>query len=567
MFVIKKKWQIFSLLIVVSLFLSACATPTPKVVEKVVTQVVKETVVVEGTPQVVEKVVTVPPEKWTGRGFGGTLNAVLGGAPPTADVPTTSAAATQILAIHVHETLVAFSEDYKPIPMVAKSWDISDEGKTYTFHLRQGKKFHNGQEVTAEDVVASYNRFVEISPRAPAFAEVVESVEATDKYTVVIKLVHPSRMLLTNLAMIYAALPIQPKSVIEGKAGGELAVPEDIIGCGPYKLKEYNPDTLIVLERFEDYEPLPGERDGMGGAKIPYLDEIRYHIVPEYSAQLAGLEAGQYDLIGLLASDFARFEEHPDIEAFHAYPGEIAVMLFNHREQYTKDVKFRQAILAALDMKEIGLYEAGGDPEGVRANPYLWPVEGGMYLPNDPVAESHYNQNDPEKAKQLLKEAGYEGEELVWVTTRDYESLYLMAVATADQLEKKLDMPIKIEVLDWTSMNARWEEPSGWHFTNTGYSSFQYFPMVLDSYWNCNAVSAVRCGYCNPQLDAAFKAADAALTAEEEEAAFREVQRIFWEDLPNIKIYDRPSYGARLKDLAGYTPWYRDRFFGVWKEK
>jgi peptide/nickel transport system substrate-binding protein len=546
------------------------------VVEKVVTQVVKETVketvVVEGTPQVVEKVVTKVVEKevaasrWSGPGFGGELHVATAGNPPTADAPTTTAAATQYIAIHVHETLVAMSENYKLKPMLAESWDVSDDGKTYTFHLRKGVKFHNGEEMTADDVVASFKRFMDVSVRAPSFS-MVDSYEASDKYTVVFKLSKPTRAFLLNHAYVYAPMCIQPKSVIEGKGVGDLKAPEDIIGTGPYKLVQYDPDTLWAVERHEDYQPLPGDRDGMTGGKIPYFDKIYMHIVPDYAVQVAGLESGEFSLIGNFTTvSFNALKDHPDINALEYYPGGMRVIMFNHGEKFTSDVNFRQAVLAALDLEEIGLYTSGGDPTKFRLNPYLWPPDGAMYLPDDPVAEAHYNQNDVEKAKQLLAKTDYHGEELVWITTKDYEYMYDIAVSASEQLEKKLGIKIKIEVYDWASLNAKWEDAPGWHFTQTAYSSYNYFPLTLQTYWACDTTSSLRCGYCNEEVDAAFDAAATALTDEEEEAAWREFQRLFWEDLTNIKIVDTPSLALYRKELKNYAPWYRLRFFSVWKE-
>jgi len=325
-----KRVNLLISMIVLTALLASCATPTAEVVEKVVTQVVKETVketvIVEGTPQVVEKVVTkivekeVKADRWSGPGFGGELHAASAGNPPTADAPTTTAAATQYIAIHVHETLVAMSENYKLKPMLAESWDVSDDGKTYTFHLRQGVKFHNGEEMTADDVVASFKRFMEVSVRAASFS-LVESYEATDKYTVVFKLSKPSRAFLLNHAYVYAPMCIQPKSVIEGKGVGELQVPEDIIGTGPYKLVQYDPDTVWVVERHKDYQPLPGERDGMTGAKIPYFDKIYMHIVPDYAVQVAGLESGEFDLIeNFTTVSFNSLKDNPEITAVEYYP-------------------------------------------------------------------------------------------------------------------------------------------------------------------------------------------------------------------------------------------------------
>ena len=137
--------------------------------------------------------------KWVGEKFGGELNFAMNAGPPTPDTPTTSAASAQYLAVQINETLVALSEDYKVVPMLAESWDLSADKKAYTFHLRKGVKFHNGEEMTSADVVASFNRFRLVSPRAGSF-DLVQMCSAVDNYTVKFQLEKPSRVFLTNLA-------------------------------------------------------------------------------------------------------------------------------------------------------------------------------------------------------------------------------------------------------------------------------------------------------------------------------------------------------------------------------
>lgn len=569
-----KRLLVSSIFILVAL-LVGCSTPTPEVIEKEVTRVVegatqvvekvvKETVVVEGTPQVIEKVVTEE-ERWVGPGFGGILHVVMGGAPPTLDSPTTTELSTQMVTLQINETLVAMSEKYKVVPMLAHSWDVSDDGLTYTFYLRKGIKFHNGEEMTAKDVIASYDRFLQVSARADSFS-MVESREVVDDYTVKFTLSEPNRQFLTALAYVTADMCIQPKSVIEGKGAGELVIPDDIIGTGPYRLAQYDPDNLIVLERFEDYQPLPGGLDGMAGGKIPYYDAVYIHIVPDPPAQMLGLESGEYYL-GAEISDVEAVMDNPDINVKIFYPGYSAMLLINHNEKFTNDVKFRQAVNAVLDMEEIGMFTTHGMKDYFRLNPTLWPPEGAMYLPNDEFADSQYNQNDVEKAKQLLAETGYNGEEIIFTTTRDWGEFYDTSVAIVDQLQNKLGLNIKIDVYDPATLDAISEEASGWHLTLGQFGSYNFFPMVLYNFWNCNSTSSLHMGYCNSAFDGAYGDAIRATNDEEEEAAYREIQHIFWEDLPAIKLFEAPNIDVYRKEVKNFSPWYRYRFFGSWLEE
>lgn len=592
----KAKWaKIFSAVVVTTMVLSACAAPTPevveKVVEKVVTQVVKETVVVQATPQIIEKVVTkvveVTPEptpapawfkpEYANR-YGGVLHTAWSTTSPTLDTMTGMAAMTCYPGQMMFETLIAYDEGYNIAPMLAESWEASDNSRTWTFHLRKGVKFHNGKEMTSEDVKASFDRYMTpgVGVRQGQFA-LLESWEAIDDYTFAIHLREPSLAILGALAYPVGDLVIMPKEVIEGKKAGDLKAPtqydpnvtHDLIGTGPYKLVEWKPDEYIRFQRNELYQPLPSDYSGLAGGKIPYFDEVYYHFVPEAQVRVGGIEIGKYDWIGdLPESEFARLKESTDVRPYTTGGAWALMILFNHANWPTSDVRFRQAVLAALDIEEVALAAAGGVPEFVRLNPSIFVPEGPWYIEDDPVAKELYNQNNPEKAKQLLAEMGYNGQEVIMVfgLPGKYER---MMVAVADQLKKRVGINMTVEKLDWPGTRARWEEKETWHMSTTGYLSQVIFnPDALASFWHSKSASSERGFYANPAMDAAFETAAKALTPEDRKAAFKEVQRLYYQDLPNIKVHDYFAAEAIRTEIKGHKTWYRsNRFWGIWREK
>jgi peptide/nickel transport system substrate-binding protein len=582
------KWMsLFSLIVAVALLVAGCGpTPAPEVVEKVVTQevekvvtqVVQETVIVEGTPEVVERVVTEVVEKVvtptpepeesvsTEPVYGGVFKAAMAALPPSMDSMSTVAGATMIWTTPMFEHLVDFGEDYSIVPMLAESWDLSEDGKTYTFTLRQGRMFHNGKEMTCEDVLASFERYLAVSARAAQF-EILDSYECLDDYTFVTTLTTPSAAWLGTMATPASDLAVFPKEIIEGKAAGELA-PEDLIGTGPYKLKEFQPDQYLYVERFEDYEPLPGERDGLGGAKYAYFDEIQFIFVPEPGARVAGLEVGDYDWIEEPPeSEFDRFQADPNIEVHITKPSFGGYLLFNHANDFSGDVTFRQAVLAALDMEALGMAAKSGHRELFDLNECIWPQQTTWYFEDD-YSMSQYNQNNPEKAKELLAEAGYNGEEIVLVATRDYEYMYKQIMSLADQLKDKAEMNVKVELYDWPGTLAKWAEESGWHIGVTGNTTLELLnPNAASGYWGSAGTHPVRVHYSNPDMDEAFRVLDSAPTQDERKEALRPIQHIFWEDLPNIKTVEFYKVEATGADIKGHVGWYRPRFHGVWRQQ
>jgi peptide/nickel transport system substrate-binding protein len=499
--------------------------------------------------------------------YGGVFKAAFSAAPPTLDPMISMAGATCWITQYIFETLIAFGEDYTFTPVLAEKWDVSPDGKTYTFYLRQGIKFHNGKEMTSEDVIASTKRFLEVNPRKAQFT-LLQSYEAKDKYTVVFRLSSPSGAFLDAIAYPVAIMAIMPKEIIEGKKSGDLKT-EELIGTGPYQQVEAKLDQFVTLKRFEGYKALPGEPSGLGGARIPYFDEIQLIFVPELGARMAGIETGTYDWVQAIpATEYDLLKAKPNVRPYFTSPIDWSIyILFNHANKFSSDVKFRQAVLAALDLDAVSMAITGGRKEFYRLNPSIWVPEGPWYIADDPLAKQLYNQKNPEKAKQLLKEAGYGGEEIIMVTNRDYDWMYKMIVAVADQLKKNAGMNVKVEVLDWPGQRAKWEEKTTWHMSTTGYLSQVIFaPDALASFWSSKSTSSERGFYANPDMDKAFDEAANAVTYEQRKEAFKKVQRIFYETLPNIKVTETFAIEAIRSDIKGHKAWYRaSRFWSVWR--
>jgi len=578
-----KRVNLLISMIVLTALLAGCATPTAEVVEKVVTQVVKETVketvIVEGTPKVIEKEVTrlveitTTPEttgKWTGDKFGGTLNVALESNIPTMDAMTTVAAVTSFITYHVYEHIVEFGEDYSLQPGAAESWEISPDGKTYTFHLRQGRLFHNGKEMTSEDVIASIKRYMEVGGRAGQFV-LLESWEAIDKYTFAMHLSGPSGSFLDALAIPTAELVIMPKEVALDADGNivpanELKIPEDIIGTGPYEFVEWKPDQYVKTKRFNDYEVVPGERNGLATAgKIPYTDEIVFHIVTEPGAALAGLEIGEYDWIGSVpSSEFDRLEEDPGMELQVVIPGWTVFLMFNHSKWPGNNLKFRQAIQAGLDFDTMGLVTMGRE-DLVRTQPCIWPPE--VVWNHEPETAALYNQKDIEKAKQLLKEAGYDGQEIL-VSVMNSGAVSRATLAAVEQMENNLGLNLKVEAFDWPGLRARWEEKDSWDISSTSYNTPRLLsPDAWASYIHSSSSSPERGFLVNEEVDKALDDLAKAVTLDERKEKVKELQRVFDTVIPLLHAVECRAVQVTGANVKNFKTWYKPRFFSVWIEE
>src|SRR5436190_17720445 len=205
---------------------------------------------------------------------GGVLKLGNLGEPPSLDPHWGTQTITEVLASHVFEGLYALDEAYRPIPMLADGMPtVSKDGLTYTIKLRKGVKFHNGKEMTSDDVVASLVRWSKRAVYGKSLFAQVADFKAVDKNTVELKLKEKSAIVMISLAVPNNMGAIYPKEIAD-KFPPDQRVTE-WVGTGPFKLAEWKPDQYIRMVRFEDYTRLPGKQSGYGGAQIAYVEEPR----------------------------------------------------------------------------------------------------------------------------------------------------------------------------------------------------------------------------------------------------------------------------------------------------
>lgn len=488
------------------------------------------------------------------------LNAAMQTNPPTLDPHMTTTTATQQIAVHVFETLVAYAEDYSTIlPVLAKSWEISPDNLVYTFHLEEKAKFHNGKPLSAEDVAASYQRLKEHSPIGGEFSAIVR-IEVVDPLTVRFILSRPIDLVRT-MADPVTVQAIMPAELVAAAGAEELKVP-NLIGTGPYKLKEWLPGTRVVLEKFTDYTPYTDEpRSGFGGKKIAYFERINFIPVPEVGARIAGLEAGAYDYAEALpVATYATLKANPSLSPRVQKPLWALVWELNHKEPPMNNVKFRQAILAAINAEEVCRTVAMNDTAFYRVQPSFWYPE--QTLLHNTEGDQYYNQNNPERAKRLAEEAGYKGEDIILLSNRDYDWMYRNTLAAAAQLERA-GIKVRLEFSDWPSQIGKALTLKGWHINQTGWSYWFSVGHARASLL-CGAPYAY--GYCNPQMDALLDQAQERKSDEELRELAKSIQRLAYEDVPVIRFGDYFGLEAVRAELVGFESWYvTPRFWGVTK--
>ena len=288
---------------------------------------------------------------------------------------------------NIFDGLYSMNEMYELEPVLADSYEPSADGLTYTFRLKTGVKFHNGDDFTAQDVVYTFNWIMDeanASTRAANF-ELVDSVEAPDDETVVVKLKEADVTFMVNVATTF----IYPKDDHADK--GEDAFKSAPVGTGAFTVGDWNPQQRVVLNAYEDY--FRGR---------PNMDAFQVDVVPEAAGRMAALETGKADnsIWGLNAEDNTTLT---DSDKFHVYETlQVATNHFplNNKHPFLSDKSVRQAMLYALDRQSFADDIFLGQAQIATSN-------------LSPAIEKYYNPDvqsyefDPEKAKELLDEAGW----------------------------------------------------------------------------------------------------------------------------------------------------------------
>ena len=378
------------------------------------------------------------------------------------DQHTSSTISTRNIAMNMFESLMTRDENMAPIPELAESVAESPDGLTYTFKLRTGVKFHNGKEMSTDDVVASFDRYKKVGLDR-GILDIVDKWEAPDKTTFIMRLKVAQPTFIESLSSFSVPIVIIPKENADAAA-----MQLKPVGTGPWEFVEFIADSHVKMKRFDGYKPDARYKDinGFGGYKVACLDTVTFRIVTEAGARVAGLETGEFHAAeDVPAKAQARLKTNPNIVLKPLENFWVQIAVPNTSAPPTDNVKVRQAIQAALDMDEI--MDAATDGS--------YRLNIGLQWPGQPfyteAGKASYNQKNPTKAKALLAEAGYKGEKILLLTNKDYSNMYTAALVMSEQL-KAAGMNAELLVMDWpATVQKQQNSAEGWNFFFTGYGT------------------------------------------------------------------------------------------------
>ncbi|RLA93916.1 MAG: peptide-binding protein [Deltaproteobacteria bacterium] len=461
-----------------------------------------------------------------------------------------SDSASHEIASLCYNGLVKYDKDLKLVGDLAESWDVSDDKLTITFHLRKGVKWQDGVEFTAEDVMFGYQTIID--PNTPtAYAgdfQEVEKAEVVDRYTFRVKYKKPFAPGLAS----WNYLIVLPAHILKGKDITRSELVRNPMGTGPYKLKEWKTGEKIVLVSNHDY--FEGR---------PYIDGVIYRIIPDLATMFLELKAGNIDYMGLTPTQYLRQTDTPKFKKnFRKYKYlsfSYTYLGYNLLNPKFQDRRVRQAISYAIDKEEIieGVLLGLGE---VATGPY----KPGTWQYNPDVKRYPYN---PEKAKELLREAGWidtNGDGIIEKDGKPFEFTVItnqgndQRKKVAEIIQRRLSevgIKMKIRILEWATFINEYIDKKKFEATILGWTIGQdpdLFDVSHSSKTHFKELNFI--SYKNKEVDRLIMEGRHTFDLEKRKRAYFRIQEILAEDQPYTFLYVPYSLPVIHKRFRGIKP-------------
>lgn len=433
------------------------------------------------------------------------------------------AAGTKEVLFNIFEGLVKPDSDGNLVKAVAENYEISDDATVYTFTLRDGVKFHNGMDVTAEDVKYSIERCADTSNGEPLVSaySIVKSVNILDDKTIEIVLGEPNTEFLA-----YMTTAIVPKDYDD--------LEQAPVGTGPFKYVSRNPQENIILEKNEDYW---GEK--------AHLDEVEFRIVADADMLVTNLKGGSIDMAMRLTS----LQASELTEGFHIEEGTmnlVQALYLNNAVKPLDNEKVRQALSYAIDPDEIMMMMADG--KGVRVGTSMYP---GLKKYFDDSFSSYYKQ-DYEKTKELLKEAGYADGFDLEITVCSADQPHVDTAQVIVEQLKNIGVNATIKPVEWEAWLENVYAGRQFQTTVVGVDASNLSARaMLERFTSDNSGNFIN--FNDEEYDKVFARAIAATDEEEQLACYKELEGILAERAANVYIQDLANLVAVSDKFDGYT--------------
>ena len=450
------------------------------------------------------------------------LNIAIPQDPDSFDPVKTVAAATGEVAFNIYEGLVKATPEGEVEGALATHWTVNDAGTVYTFYLREAF-FHDGTQLTADDVVSALNRArdPEIAVRAGELS-MIEHVQPI-KGGVQIDLHAPNGAFIYTLTEIYAS--IYPAHA------DDLA--RNPVGTGPYKLQEWAPNQQLELRRFNQH----------WSGEIPYFEQANFMIIPDENSMVLNLKAGRVNLIPRLeVAVLHQVENDPNLAVVSSPMNLVQVFSINNARPPFDDLRVRKALALGVNREEILHGAAWG--HGTLLDSALSPSMAGFY--NDSLAG--VNPYDPQRAKELLKEAGQEDLRLTLTLPANYP-LHVQAGELVAEQWKALGIQVNLQIVEWGTWLERVYTQRDYDVSVIGLAGRLDPHAILVRYTTGNSRNFFN--FSNARYDQLIQIG-LRTVGSERRAAYFEAQEILANELPGVFVMDPPQLAVMTRGIRGF---------------
>ena len=469
----------------------------------------------------------------------------------------------------VWDTLYGLDATLQPQRQMVESEEVSDDGLVWTFKLRSGLKFHDGEPVLAKDVVASLTRWSVRDPMGQMIKAIQNELTAVDDKTFkwALKAPYPKMLLALGKNSTPCAF-IMPERIAQTDPFKQ--IPE-YIGSGPMKFAkgEWVPGAKAVFEKFADYAPRQEKASWLAGGKQMLVDRIEWVVIPDPATAAAALQNGEVDWWESPITDLVpSLKKNKNIEVDIADPlGNIGSFRMNHLHPPFNDVKVRRAVLAALNQEDYMRALVGDDTA-------LWKTLPGFFTPGTPLyteegGEILKGKRDLAVAKKLLAESGYSGQPVTCVVAQDQPITKAQGDVTADLL-KQIGMNVDFVATDWGTVGSRRAQKTppgqgGWGMFHTWHAGAD---CINPAAYNAIRANGDKAWFGWPTSETVEKEVVSwfeAKNLDEEKAAVKRLNKAALDDVVYAPTGFFLSYTAWRKNVSGITKGPLPFFWGVSK--
>lgn len=420
------------------------------------------------------------------------------------DPVATTAYITRNHGYLVWDTLFAIDANYEMKPQMVDTWSTTPDGLVWTFNLREGLEWHDGNPVTPDDCIASIKRFAKRDVLGLKFAEFVKEYVADGARTFKIVLKEPFGLVLDTLGKAsLSPLFMMPKRLADKDPAAQIT-PDEVVGSGPFIFKsdEWKPGSRVVYVKNPKYKPRAEPPSGLAGGKVVHVDRVEWHYIPDAQTQINALLQNEIDIVETVPIDLMPLlEKDPNINAGKLADLQYFLRLNWLQPPFKDNPKIRQAAEMALEQNEM-LQGAVGDARFYRTCKSFFPC-GTPFADEAPM--KGYVDGNAAKARELLKEGGYDGTPVVIISASDVSTLAPLGPITKAQLERA-GFKVDLQVQDWSTVLARIRKrdppaQGGWNIVISALQLTDVLNPLTHSTFNMNCQTSTNGWPCDETME------------------------------------------------------------------